>query len=168
MRGILLSIIAAAFCIGCVTAPQSRDELKTTAKNHPSMSIAETHTANRRFEDVAVTLQSKWRECYSVQVTTARTTQSGMTTSRYRDSFHPRVRKVNNSLIEMTLQMTTEGMVMLSKVPEGGDYLVALDIVRLSGNKTRLDWYSPAWGWKDGWEATKQWGDGKNVPCPTG
>ncbi len=166
MRGILLSIVGAVFCTACVTSPQTREDLKTSSKNHSSMAIAESHTANRRFEDVAATLQKKWQECFNVNVTTTRKTQSGMTTSKYRDSFHPYTRKVNNSLIEMTLRMTTQGMVMLNKVPEGGEYMVALDVVRLAGNKTRLDWYSPAWGWKENWQATQQWSDGKNVPCP--
>ncbi|HZP93631.1 MAG TPA: hypothetical protein VFB20_12225 [Burkholderiales bacterium] len=42
-----------------------------------------------------------------------------MATSRYRDTYHPHVRKVDNSRVEMTLQMTTEGMIMLGKVSEG-------------------------------------------------
>lgn len=168
MRGILLPVIGVALLAGCVTSPQTREELKVSTRNHTSMAIVESHTANRRFEDVAATLQKKWQECYNIQVTTTRKTQSGMTTSRYRDEFHPHARKVNNSLVEMTLRMTTQGMVMLNKVPEGGEYIVALDIVRLPGDKARLDWYSPAWGWKDAWAAAQQWSDGKNAPCPTG
>ena len=168
MRNALLSLTSIVLCMGCATTPQSRDEFKTLSKNHPAYYITASHTANRRFESVAATLQKKWKECYNVQVTTSRTTQSGMTTSRYRETFHPRITKVNKSLVEMTLQSTTQGMTMLNKVPEGGEYIVALDVVRLSGNKTRIDWYSPASGWKESWETAQRWSDGKNLPCPKG
>jgi hypothetical protein len=163
MRGIL-SIITVIFLAGCVTSPQTRDELKTTMINHPSLAIVGTYTTNRRFEEVVATLDRKWQECYGIRKTTTRT-EGGMTTMSYRDTFHPQSRKVNNSLVEMTLQMTTEGMIMLSKVPPGGDYIVALDLQRLSGNKTKLMWYSSAWGWTEAWERNKQWSDGKNMAC---
>jgi hypothetical protein len=163
MRSVL-SFIAVISLAGCVTPPQTRDELKTTLMNNPKMSIVGTYTANRRFEEVVATLERKWQECYGIRRTTTRT-EGGMTTMRYRDTFHPQSRKVNNSLIEMTLQMTTEGMIMLSKVPQGGDYVVALDLERLSGSKTKLTWYSPAWGWTEAWERNRQWSDGKDVAC---
>lgn len=163
MRGILL-FVTAIFLAGCTTTPQTRDELKTTMKNHPKLGIADSYTANRRFDDVVATLDRKWKECYGIRRTTTRS-EGGMTTMRYRDTYHPQSRKVNNSLVEMTLQMTTEGMVMLNKVPPGGEYIVALDLERLPGNKTKLTWYSAAWGWTKGWEKNKQWSDGKDVAC---
>ena len=61
--------------------------------------------------------------------------------------------------------MTTRGMVMLSKVPEGGEYIVALDIERAGKNSTRLSWYSRPGGWRDEWELNKQWSEGKDLPC---
>lgn len=164
MRRISL-LLAVLLSAGCVTSPQSRDGLKETATAHPKMSIAETYVANRSFDSVVTALERKWQECYGVTVTTTRSNKAGMTTSRYQDTFHPQIRRVNNSKVEMTLQMTTKGMVMLNKVPEGGEYMVALDVDRLPGNKTRLSWYSPRWGWTDNWEANKQWADGKNAAC---
>ncbi len=161
-------VMGSLLLTSCVTTPQSREELKETMKRNPGLSIAADYTTQRRFEDVVATLQSKWQECCALEVTTTRTTRSGMTTSRYRDTFHPQARLVNNSLFELTLRMSTQGMVMLNKVPEGGEYSVAVDVVRLPGNKSKVSWYSPAWGWKNQWETHKQWIDGKNTPCPTG
>jgi len=151
------------FFIGCVANPLTREELKKTATEHPGLSVLGTYTTNRGFEQVVASLDRKWQECYNVNRTTTRT-QGGMTASRYRDTYNPKSRKVNNSLVEMTIQMTTQGMVMLSKVPKGGEYIVALDIKRLPGNKARLMWYSRA-GWGESWERNKKWSEGKDVAC---
>lgn len=145
--------------------PASRGEFKTLATNHQNWYLATSYTTNRRFEDVAVSMQRKWTECYFVERTTTRT-QGGMTTSRYKDTFHPRVTKVSNALVEMTLQVSTEGMIMLNKIPEGGEYRVVLDLERLPGNKTKLSWYSPSiGGWQKAWERNKRWSDGKDIGC---
>ena len=157
------TLLVAVILSGCVTTPQTRDELKTTMKEHPDLSIADSYTANRPFDAVVGMIERKWDECYNVRNTTTRT-EGGMTKSRIRDTYHPKSHKVNNSLVEMTLQMTTEGMTTLNKVPSGGEYRVALDIVRLPGNKTKLTWYSTA-GWAKSWEINKQWSNGKNVAC---
>jgi hypothetical protein len=164
MRGVLL-LATAIFLTGCATSAQNRDDFKKTLQGYPSLSVTGSHVSNRRFEDVVATLERKWKECYGFQRTTTRT-QGGMTTMNYKDTYHPKSRKVSNSLVEMTLQVTTEGMIMLSKVPEGGDYVVALDIERLPGSKTKLSWYSASLGgWKAAWERNKQWSDGKDVAC---
>jgi hypothetical protein len=149
----------------CANLPQSRGEFKTLAADHPKWYMASSYTASRRLEDVAATLQRRWDECFSVKRTTTRT-QGGMTTMNYTESWHPRVKKVSNSLIELTLQETTQGMIMLNKIPEGGEYRVALDLERLPGNKTKLSWYSPDYaGWRAQWERNKKWSDGKDVAC---
>jgi hypothetical protein len=161
MRSALL--IVAILLGGCVAAPQTRDELKTTAVAHPSLSVVGSYTSNRRFEDVAANLDRKWQECYSVRRSTTRIETSGARAS-YSDTYRPQSRRVSNSLVEMTLQMTTQGMTMLTKVPSGGEYIVALDLERLPGNKTKLTWHSIR-GWTKSWERNKQWSDGKDVAC---
>jgi hypothetical protein len=160
-----LFCIAAIILAGCATTPQTREEFKAWTKDHTTMGLYDTYAVSRRFEDVVASLQDKWQQCYNLNVTTTRAS-GGMTTSRYRDTFHPQSRKVSNALTEMTLQMTTQGMVMLNKIPEGGEYNVALDVQRTPQNKAKLTWYSyvPG-GWRDAWELNKQWADGKDAPC---
>lgn len=150
--------------LGCVATPQTRDEFMQQVKEYPTLGLHETYTANRRFEDVVRTIEAKWQECYNVARTTTRT-QGGMTTMRYRDTYHPRSEKVSNTLVHLTLQETSEGIVMLNKIPPGGLYVAALDLERLPANKTRLTWHSAKLGWRDGWERNKQWSEGKNVAC---
>lgn len=163
MRRVLLA--AAVLSLSGCGVPQTRDGFKQSAHDYPKLSIVASHTANRRLEDVTATLERKWQECYSFHRTTTRS-QGGMTTMRHRDTYHPRVHKVNSSRVEMTLQMTTQGMIMLNKVPEGGEYAVVLDLERLPGNKTKLSWYSNSMGgWGDAWDRNKKWADGKDTPC---
>jgi hypothetical protein len=159
-KSLLIVVISLA---GCVAAPQTRDELKTTAVAHPSLSVVGAYTSNRRFEDVAASLERKWEECYSVRRSTTREASSGARAT-YTDTYHPQSRRVSNSMVEMTLQMSTKGMTNLTKLPPGGEYLVALDLERLPGNKTKLSWYSVR-GWTESWERNKQWSDGKNLAC---
>jgi hypothetical protein len=163
MRTLLLGI-AVIFLSGCVTTPQTREEYKAWTKDHTSMGLYEVYTVNRSFDDVVASLQKKWLQCYDINATTRRTS-GGITTSNYTDTFHPHFKKAGKSLVEMTLQMTTTGMIMLSKVPEGGDYVIALDVQRLAKNKTNLVWYSYSWGKKEELERNKQWGSGKDSPC---
>jgi hypothetical protein len=163
MRILLFATVLAL--AGCVSTPQTRDEFKLMVQDHPRLAMVGSHTANRRFEDVIGSLERKWQECYGLQRTMTRT-QGGMTTMRVRDTFHPQLSKVSDSVAEMTLRMTTEGMIMLNKVPEGGEYIVALDIERVARNRTKLTWYSGSMGgWKEGWERNKQWSEGKDVAC---
>jgi hypothetical protein len=163
MRWILTSALLFALA-GCgATMPQTRSEFKELIGNHPSWYLSDRYVTNRGFEEAVKNIDKKWQECYNTNYTATRTS-GGMTTSRTRDTYHPKAVRKNNSLVEMTIQMTTEGIVMLDKTPPGGYYRVALDVKRLAGGKTELRWYSPS-GWKTAWEKSKQWADGKNTPC---
>lgn len=160
-----LIIIALMFLAGCATTPQTRNEFKTWTEKHTTMGLSDTHSVNRPIKDVAAMLQKKWQQCYNLNVTTTRKS-GGIATSRYSDNFHPRISRVDDSNIELTLQMTTQGMVMLNKVPEGGEYKIALDIQRLKKDKTQISWHSYAvGGWREAWELNKMWSDGKDAPC---
>lgn len=150
----------------CVTTPRSREGLKAASVKSPRMMIADSYMARRSLDAVAAALERKWRECCEVSVTTTHANKAGMTTSRHRDTLHPKFRRVGNARVEMTLRMTTPGMIALNKVPAGGEYMVALDLERIAPNQTKLSWHSPRIGWKDSGERNKQWADGKDAPCP--
>jgi hypothetical protein len=164
LRGAALLFITVVSLVGCAVTPQTRNEFKQQIMDYPTMGLHDTYTANRRFEDVVRTLDAKWQECYNISKTMTRT-QGGLTTMRYRDTYHPKSQKINNSLVEMTLQETSQGITMLNKIPPGGLYVAALNLERLPANKTKLTWYSGAWGWRAIWEMNKQWSDGKDVAC---
>jgi hypothetical protein len=156
-------MVASAVLAGCaVETSQTRDEFKVNMTAHSSLTIVDTYIANRPFDAVVTTIQKKWNECYNIQFVTKRS--HGLEKTRVADTFHPHTRKVSNTLVEMTLQQTSEGMKSLNNVPPGGLYKVALDIERLPGNKTKLSWFSNS-AYADSWDKNKQWADGKNAPC---
>lgn len=159
----LIGFVVAVMLSACATSPQSRDELKSAARAHPTAMIYASYTSKRRFEDVIATLELKWNECYGISKSTTR--YGNGDAAQFRDTLHPRIDKVNGFLVEMTLQVSREGMARLGKVPEGGDYMVALDVERLLGAKTRLTWHSATAGWQEQWELNKQWSDGKEAAC---
>ena len=166
---LLVSITVVLMLSGCgtvVTTAQTRDEFTKDVLNSPKVGLTGSHTSSRRFEDVVRTLEQKWKECYSTAATTTRT-QGGMTTMRYTDINHPRWQKINNNLVEFTLQQTTQGMMMINKVPPGGEYIAAMNVERVPGNKAKLTWYSyNLFGaWKDDWERNKKWSDGQDAAC---
>jgi len=163
MRRVLVTCLLLTLSACVTTMPQTRGEFKDLAANHPTWYIAEKYLAKRSFDDVVRTMDNKWQACYNASKTTTRNS-GGMTTSQYSDEYHPKTKKVNNSLVEMTIQMTTKGMVMLDKTPPGGYYHVALDIKRAPDGKAALTWYS-ANAWKEEWTKNKQWAEGKNVSC---
>lgn len=163
MKRVVYFFAVAAMLAGCATPLlQSRDELKSFARDHATVMIYESYTSSRRFEEVAATLQGKWEACYG-KSNAIPGPENGTPTSRA--AFHPHFLKVNSFLFEMSLQTTQSGAPMQSKMPEGGSYLVALDVERLLGGKTRLTWHSAAKEWKEQWELSKQWSDGKDAAC---
>ena len=83
---------------------------------------------------------------------------------QFRDTYHPQSRKINDSLVEMTLQLTTTGATALNKVPPGGDFAFTIDVERLAGNKTKLTWNGGPFQ-SSSWEKNKQWSEGKDIAC---
>lgn len=141
---LLVSIIGVLMLSGCgsvVTSAQTRDEFTKDVLDSPKVGLTGSYTSSRRFEDVVRTLERKWQECYSTAATTTRT-QGNMMTMRYTDINHPRWQKINNNLVEFTLQQNTQGMMMINKVPPGGEYIAAMNVERLPDSKAKLTWLS--------------------------
>lgn len=166
MKRVIYFLLVPAMLAACSTPlPQSRDELKASARDHARVMIYETYTSNRRFEEVVATLQGKWEQCYG-QGKAAIRSESGTSISKYRDAMHPHFLMVNSLLFEMSLQLSKEETLLQGRVATGSGYIVALDVERLLGGKTQLSWHSSAaTGWKEQWELNKQWSDGKDAAC---
>jgi hypothetical protein len=164
---LIIAVLVLSGCSGMVTTtPQTREEFKKEIMDSPKIGLRESYTSSRRFDDVVRSLEQKWNECYNTASTT-HASKGGMTTMHYTDINHPRWQKINNSLVEFTLQRTTQGMTMINKVPPGGEYIVALNVERLPNNKAKLTWYSyTLFGSnRDSWDHNKKWSDGQNAAC---
>lgn len=158
-----LLLLAVGLIAGCAN-PKTRGEFKTVVVDHPSLSLHGTHTSARRMNDVLLSVQRKWNECFAGVVETTRV-QNGITAMKTRDTYRVDVEKPKETIAELTLLSTTTGAVVING-REGGNFAAALDVERVSPTKTKITWYSAALGWSDGWQRTKEWSDGKNTPCP--
>lgn len=161
----VVSVLALSAC-AILEQPKTREEFTKFVVDSPKLGFTDTYTVHRRFEDVVQSLDRKWQECYNVTKTMSRT-EGGIKTMQYRDTYVPFTHRVNNSLAELTLQISSSRMKMVNNVPTGGDYIMALDVERLPANKTKLTWYSPAilGDWKENWARNKKWSEGGNTGC---
>jgi hypothetical protein len=59
-----------------------------------------------------------------------------------------------------------QGVLAVSKEPEGGYYLLVADAQPLTPTKTRIDLYHPSMGHSVLIQAVKNWTTGQNIGCP--
>ena len=59
-----------------------------------------------------------------------------------------------------------QGVLAVSKEPEGGYYLLVADAQPVTQTKTRVDLYRPSMGHRVLIQAVKNWATGENVGCP--
>jgi hypothetical protein len=146
--------------------PQTRQEFVQMNVKGAAFSMVDSHVAHRSFDTVVRNLKNKSAECLDTNVTTRRT-ENGMPTMNVKDEFRTTVRVVSANRAELTTQYRSKGITYAQKVPEGGFYRRAVDIVRLSANTTKLTYYGSSFdSSKKIWATIKQWSDGESAPCP--
>jgi hypothetical protein len=59
-----------------------------------------------------------------------------------------------------------QGVISVSKEPDGGYYLLVADAQPVTQTKTRIDLYRPSMGHGVLIQAVKNWAAGQNVGCP--
>jgi len=168
MSKLALLLLASVVLAGCGTmgAPQTRDEYRKALSGGIPLTMVETHTVNRRFEDVVKVVTQKAAECLNVDSYMKRS-EGGITTMNTKEEYRTVVRTVDSNLAELTTQFQWRGVTTLQKVPEGGFYSQAMDIERIAANKTKLTYYGPSFR-NITWPAFKKWSEGQaNEPCPS-
>ena len=63
-------------------------------------------------------------------------------------------------------QHHAQGVLNVTKEPEGGYYLLVADASPINENRTKVDFYRPSMGHNVLVKATKGWATGENVGCP--
>ena len=135
MRRAIMSIVAVtALLAGCVTShPQTAEEFRQAV---PGAAFAKTETfeVNRDFHAVARTFQKKAPECLAVTVRT-----TSQTTTSYQvivTDYRPTV-LVSAQRAELHVQQHhKQGVMKVTKEPEGGYYLLVADAYPAGKNKT--------------------------------
>jgi hypothetical protein len=161
---IIATVAVTASLAGCVTShPQTAEEFRQAV---PGAAFAKTETfeVNRDYREVAKTFQKKAPECLNVTVRT-----TSQTTTSYQvivTAYKPTVR-VSAQRAELHVQQHhKQGVMKVTKEPEGGYYLLVADAYPAGKNKTRVQMFGPSVGHAPLIQAIKGWASGQNLGCP--
>jgi hypothetical protein len=159
-------LMALATLGGCAEFPKSRPEFQQLVRSGASLSQTDSHVAKRSLDDVVRLLRPRLTDCFDYNVTWRRM-EGGATVGASRERWQSSLRAVDKSHAEVTVQRLVGGAVQ--KQPEGGIYVVAVDLDRLDAASTKLTFYGPSTGFGNStWDSFKQWSEGKSAGCPTG
>ena len=160
---VLISALSLLALSGCVSHPQTAEEFRKAVPGAFSATV-ETFEVNRPFNQVANTFQKMGPNCLSKTIKT--TSQTNMSYQVIVTTYKPTV-LVTGKKAELHVQQHHEqGVVNVSKEPDGGYYLLVADAQPMTPTKTRIDLYRPSMGFGVLIQAVKNWATGENVGCP--
>ena len=148
---------------GCISHPQTAEEFRQAVPRAFSAKV-ETFEVDRPFGQVANTFQKMGPNCLAKTIKT--TSQTNMSYQVIVTTYKPTVLK-SAKKAELHVQFHhDQGVVTVSKEPEGGYYLLVADASPITQTKTRIDLYRPSMGHSVLIQAVKNWATGENVGCP--
>ena len=157
----LFSVILLSGC--AISHPQTADEFRKAAPG-ATFGKTESFVVNRQFKSVANSFKKMAPKCLNKRI---KTTSSGymhyqVIVTRYR----PTVR-ISRSRAELHLQQEHEqGVMNVSKMPQGGYFLLVADATQIGKKKTQIDMYYPSVGHDLLVNAIKGWAKGNKSGCP--
>ena len=148
---------------GCVSHPQTAQEFRVAVPD-AFMAEVETIEVNRPLSEVAKAFKKRAPKCLSVRVKTV--SQSSTSYQVLVADYYPTV-IVGEKKAELHLQRHYEsGVLNVSEEPKNGYYLLVVDAIPVSKNKTKVVFYRPSMGFDSLITAIKGWASGKNMGCP--
>ena len=160
---VLIGALSLLALSGCVSHPQTAEEFRKAVPGAFSATV-ETFEVDRPFNQVANTFQKMGPHCLSKTIKT--TSQTNMSYQVIVTTYKPTV-LVTGKKAELHVQQHHEqGVVNVSKEPDGGYYLLVADAQPMTPTKTRIDLYRPSMGFGVLIQAVKNWATGENVGCP--
>ncbi len=163
MRYVLIIALAALLFTGCVQQPLTAQEFRAAVPD-AFMAEVETIEVNRPFAEVTKTFKQNAPKCLSVRTKTV---------SQSSTSYQVIIAQYNPTVIttpqrtELHLQRHFEsGVMAVSEEPQKGYYLLVVDAIPLSKNKTKVVFYRPSMGVDPLINAIKGWASGENLGCP--
>ena len=158
-----IALLCTIWLSGCVSHPQTAEEFRKAVPGAFSAKV-ETFEVDRPFNQVASTFQKMGPTCLSKTIKT--TSQTNMSYQVIVTTYKPTV-LVTEKKAELHVQQHHEqGVVNVSKEPDGGYYLMVADARPITTNRTRIDLYRPSMGFGVLSQAIKNWATGENVGCP--
>ena len=161
-RCILSSLLLVLF--GCFSMPQTAEEFRQAVPGSFSAKH-QVYEVDRSYRQVADTLSAKATECFNVAVE-VRSSGYG-SSSHWTDYYKPTV-VVGDRRTEFHLQQYKDQGNLLKphKEPEGGYYLMVVDVEPVSRNKVSVDLYAPRVGYGHVIDAIDGWIRGTSELCP--
>ena len=163
---VLAAALSCALLSGCAAIsghPQNAEEFRKAVPG-AFLGEVESFEVDRPFSEVADTFQTKAPECLNVTIKTVSSTY--MSHQVIVTTYKPTV-LVNGEKAELHVQFHHEqGVMNVTKEPEGGYYLLVADLFPLGSNRTRVDLYRPSMGHDVLVKGVKGWAANDNSGCP--
>ncbi len=125
----------------------------------------QSYDLNRSYRQVADTLSAKATECFNVAVEVR---SSGYGSSAHWTDYYKPTVVVGDQRTEFHLQQYKDqkNLIKPHEEPEGGYYLMVVDVNRVSRNKVSVDMYAPRVGYGHVVDAVDGWIRGTSELCP--
>ncbi|SHF92037.1 hypothetical protein SAMN04487965_2955 [Microbulbifer donghaiensis] len=166
MKSTIISVAAVASLLlsGCVSQhPQTVEEFRQAVPG-AFMAKVETYEVDRPFSEVSGSFEKYAPKCLDVTIETE--SRTNMSYQYIVTDYNPTV-VAGRDITELHLQRHhAQGVMNVTKEPEGGYYLLVADATPVGKNNTRIDIYGPSRGFDVITRAIKGWASGKNMGCP--
>jgi len=167
MNKLILLIIAFAFTactLGMRGMPMNADEAR---QMFPKSVMGEhkTFEADRNYSQVAKTIEQKAHECFDVSVEV--TSYGYESSAHWTDYYKPTV-IVGDKRTELHLQQHKKqgNLIKPYEEPEGGYYMMVVDVDKISADKVQTHMYVPKIGYDHVVSAIEGWVKGTSSLCP--
>lgn len=163
---VFAAALSCALLSGCAVMtghPQTAEEFRQAVPGAMTAGV-ESFEVNRPFSEVAQTFQKKAPECLNVRIKTV--SRTNMSYQVIVTTYKPTV-LVNGDKAELHVQFHhDQGVMNVTKEPDGGYYLLVADLFPMGNNRTRVDLYRPSMGYDVLIKGIKGWAKSPNTGCP--
>ncbi|MCK5237569.1 MAG: hypothetical protein KAR06_11395 [Deltaproteobacteria bacterium] len=146
---------------GCVTPPQTTQELREGIQGGARLTTMKEITVNRSFNSTYNSIKKNADMCFNLTVTSTTPGRYGPMTSI--TTWRSSSRKTGKGTAEMVIQLDARAT---GEMPPGGYFSLLVDTESLSSKKTKVTIYGASIGWGDVFESIFAWAEGKKQECP--
>jgi len=157
----ILILILAGLVTGCVTPPQTVDELREGVKKGAAFTKMEKQEVMQSFNKTFEAIKINADKCLNVTVTGSTPGTYGPVVSSIRYRSHST--KTGKNTAEMVLQQDARAT---GKMPEGGYFVMLTDMESTASNHTRLTIYGGSTGYDNVYTSILAWAQGQKIGCP--
>ncbi len=159
----IVSIFSLLYLSGCsMHHPQSAAEFRKLLPESTFGEI-EKFTVNQPLHKIGNAFKKKAPECLNVTIRTESWVNNSYQV--YNTTYKPTV-KVSTKKVELHIQQHIDNTLKISKEPEGGYYMMVVDVVPINKKKSQVTMYRASFGNDLIIKSIKRWANGKTRGCP--